>query len=95
MAKKKVVVSDVPDYRITITLGDKKLIGQGATAFDALKMIPKPDKIMAKGIVLVEHGNLHKTFLMPPVKLKRLFLSPHLQEIRVKQLTLGMKHATA
>lgn len=94
MAKKKAQPAATSEYTITVKLGDKTYKGQGSTALAALSNIPKPTKIMNKGIITVEHGNLRRELMFMPVRLKRLFYSsPNFQAIHAKQLGFGLNHA--
>lgn len=78
-------------YSITVQLGDKILKGEGDTVAEALIAIPRPEKIMEKGIVTIRQGNLKKELLMFPIRLKRLFYNKNFQVIQAKWLGAGLK----
>lgn len=78
-------------FEITLKLGDETYQSSGATVTDALSALTHPQKIMAKGILTVRQGDLSKTQLMMPVRLKRLFYNKYFQQIMAKNLALGMK----
>ena len=79
-------------FHISLTLGDKTYKGEGATALEALRSLPKPERIVAKGVLKVSKGNVSKTLLFMPTRLKRLFYSsPTFQAIHAKQLSFGVE----
>lgn len=91
MAKPKKVAKAVPAFSISLQLGDRKYEGSGATAHEALMAVPKPDKMMGKGVLTITHGTLKKQMMFFPQRLKRLFYSKNFQAIQAKQLALLMK----
>lgn len=78
-------------YIITLKLGEETFKGQGETVADALVSMPRPEKIMAKGILTISQGNLKREMLMFPQRLKRLFYNKHYQIIQAKWLGQGLK----
>lgn len=79
-------------YTISLKLGDKTLVGKGDTVLDALLALPKPDKIMAKGQLVISDGEKKKEQLLSPVKVKQLFYTSRaMAEVKAKQLGLGLK----
>jgi len=95
MAKpKKVSPKPAPQelYRIALNLGGDITEATGTTPLEALRALPKPEKIMTKASVTVSRGdNVHIQIYNIP-RLKRLFYSnPTMQEIQAKQLALSLK----
>ena len=78
------------EYSITIKAGDVVMVGTGATALEALQSIPRPAKIVSKGIVIIECGELKKEMVFPALKLRRIFY-PNAQPILIKWLAAGLK----
>lgn len=79
-------------YKITLTIGDKTVVGKGEAAVDALQALPHPGKLMAKGVLTITDGTRENTINMNPVHLKRLFYnSPGIQAVRAKQLMMGLQ----
>lgn len=76
---------------ITLQLGDQTYTSSGATVVDALTALPKPDKIMTKGVLTVSQGKASRKQLFMPVRLKRLFYNKYFQAIQAKNLALGLK----
>ena len=68
----KVEVAAVPQYSISLTLGDKTYFSTGATAAEAFKKLPVPAKIVGKGFFSMENGARKFTKLYMPAQLKRL-----------------------
>lgn len=94
MAKKKTSPTSAPTelYHISVQLGDKKYSGSGVTALEALQAIPRPPKLMNKGVITVKQGDRVRTQVMFPIRLKRLFYtSPTFQAIHAKSLSFGFK----
>ncbi len=79
------------EFAITVKMGNDVYSGTGETALEALASMPKPLKIMAKGVVLIEHEGKKKEILMFPLRLRRLFYNKLFQEIQVKWLVMGLK----
>lgn len=79
------------NFSVTITMGTDVYKGEGETALAALSVIPKPVKIMAKGVVRITDGEKVKEVLMYPLRLRRLFYNKLFQEIQLKSLCMGMK----
>lgn len=88
VSKKKL---ETKDFKITLTMGNNVYRGQGVTAFEALASMAKPEKIMSKGVVLVESEGKKKELIMMPLRLKRLFYNKIFQEIQAKWLGSGLK----
>lgn len=92
MAKKTTTKKPVTsEFSITLTIGKDIYQGTGKTALEALQSLPKPAKIMSKGVVRVENEGKFKEILMIPLRLRRLFYNKLFQEIQVKWLTSGLK----
>jgi hypothetical protein len=91
--KKARAVEDAPQvYKLTLVLGDKTYESTGSTVFEALRDLEKPEKIMHKGILTLEHDGKRTQQLLFPARLKRLFYSPTFQQIQAKQLeSVGLK----
>jgi len=89
--KKVVKKADKSQFSIKLTIGDKVYQGKGKTALDALVSIPKPLKIMNKGILELSDGTKKKEILMYPIRLKRLFYNKYYQTIQLKSLMMFMK----
>src|SRR4051812_1822957 len=88
----KPAASETPAFSITLQLGNNTVSGTGPTALEALQALPKPDKIMAKGIVTITHAGKRKVQSCLPGQLKRLFYSSkQFQAIHAKQLSQGLK----
>lgn len=78
-------------FEISLQLGDETYEAKGATIEEALKNLPRPDKIMTKGVLTVKHGNALRIEMMFPTRLKRLFYNKLFQQIQAKNLTIGLK----
>lgn len=92
MSKKSTTKKPVTsEFSITLTIGKDVYQGTGKTALEALQSLPKPAKIMGKGVVRVENEGKFKEILMIPLRLRRLFYNKIFQEIQVKWLTSGLK----
>jgi len=89
-SKNKVKVEERPVkkslYFLSLVLGDKTFTSEGETLFDALKEIPKPEKIMNKAVLTITKGDQKKELLYYPTRLKRLFYNKHFKEIQAKQI---------
>jgi hypothetical protein len=79
------------EFIVSLKLGDKTFEGTGKTALAALSAMPKPDKIVSKGILTISQGDAKRELLLWPIRLKRLFYSPTYQAIQAKYLTMGLK----
>ena len=62
---------------------------EGATALDAFKALPKPQKITNKGVLTISKGDKTKEMLLTVPRLKRLFF-PNFQKVIIKQLIYGL-----
>ena len=79
-------------FSLKVQIGDKTYTSTGESAFEALKGLPRPPKIMSKVLVTITSGKLKKERLYYPVQAKRLFFtSPNMQQIQAKLLEAGMK----
>ena len=78
----------VDQFSLSLQIGDKVFKGGGATMFDALSSIKKPDKIMGKGVMTITKGEQKKELLYYPIRLKRLFYNKTFQAIQAKQLSV-------
>ncbi len=83
-------VAEVSPFTIDIKLGTEQLHGEGDSVLAALQSIPKPIKIITKGIITVTNGELRTERLMQPIQLKRLFY-PIAQPLQAKYLVFGLK----
>lgn len=77
-------------YQVTIVHGKATFKGEGATLYEALKSIKRPEKIVTKTTVRVKHGDkkLEQTWM--PARAKRLFF-PLTQFFIAKQLELLLR----
>lgn len=87
MAKKSV---KKPVCKISLVMGDKTIKSSGETVLDALRALPKPIKIMHKGVMTVKMGGKKGEMLFVPSRLKRLFY-PQAQIFQAKYLELRLK----
>lgn len=79
-------------YKFTLQIGDKTFTSEGATIYDALVALKKPEKIMNKAVLRLEHDGKFTQQLFFPQRLKRLFYSPTFQVIHAKMLEqVGLK----
>lgn len=80
------------EYALTLKIGDMLFQGTGTTPQEALASLPKPLKLMHKGVVTVSNGTTSHEILMTPPRLKRLFYNSHgVQQVIAKQLFLGLE----
>lgn len=86
---KKVKVSE-KIYKISLSLGDRTIKAKGATAFEALKNLDKPLKIITKGVVTMTEGKRKMIQLFQPSRCKRMFY-PLAQVIFAKQFEYLLK----
>lgn len=92
--KKKKEVSDEvkPKFSITLTINSIVFKGEGETPLDALQAVPKPQKMMGKGVFFMTDGTRKtREVLMYPLRLRRLFYGKLSQELQLKSLCMGMK----
>ena len=87
----KEVIDTVLDkpFKFHLDLCGQIFEGTGATAFDALKAIPTPEKITTKGTLVITHGEKAKTLILLIPTIKRLFYH-NFQEVIIKQLVYGL-----
>lgn len=76
------------DFSITLKLGPDVYSGAGSTPFEALHSLPRPEKIMAKGVLTLKAGDKERVRPLTPVQAKRLFYigSTGVGQIIAKQL---------
>jgi len=60
-------------FSLSLALGDKTYKSKGATFLDALKELPKPEKIMSKAILTLSDGERSYGLDYLPLKTKRLY----------------------
>lgn len=77
-------------FSITLSVGKDIVTSSAITAFDALKALPKPTKIVGKGVVTISHNGKTFSRLFMPNELKRLFW-PMAQAVQAKQLEIAVK----
>ena len=89
---KKVIEPQSANFGISLQLGGKIFSGSGETPLDALVHLPRPNKLMNKGILTMTSGAKKKELLLMPVKLKRVFYnSSSLRPVIAKQLFAELK----
>lgn len=76
-------------YGLSLKLGDNVFKSSGETMIDALSALPKPGKILAKGVLTVRIGEESKDKLLMPLRVRRLFY-PNIQRVIAKQLEVGL-----
>ena len=79
-----------PTYTISLTFGDKTIMGIGATVLEALQAMPVPVKIVSKGLLKITNGVKKFEQSWQPSRLKRLF-QPLAQRVQAKQLSYLLK----
>lgn len=79
-----------PPFIFSLNLGGNILVGKGATALEALRAIPVPNKIMSKGVLTISQGDKKKEMLFMVPRLKRIFYH-NAQPILIKMLAMGLK----
>lgn len=93
MARPKKVKKEVeakPHFSISITIGKDVYTGSGETALEALRNMNRPQKIMQKGVVILESEGKKAEILYMPIRLKRM-LYPNSDVIIAKQLAYLVK----
>lgn len=75
-----------PSYKFTLELGDKIYTSEGDTILAALIALKRPDKIMNKAVLTLEHEGKKTQQLFFPSRLKRLFYAPTFQDVQAKML---------
>lgn len=88
--KVKVLAPEGDEFVITLKIGQEIYRGSGVTAMEALENLPKPQKILLKGIVTVEKGEKKREQIMYPVRLRRLFW-PIARYTQAKLLAFGFE----
>lgn len=78
-------------YSLTIKTNHDTYEGRGKTPVEALRSIPKPFKVMWRGVVTLTDGKKKVETLMYPTRLKRLFYNKMFQEIVMNKLCTLMK----
>lgn len=86
--KKKAVKE--PRCTVVVTINGKSYTGKGNTVLEALRSIPKPAKIMAKGTVKVSDGDKSNEIQLTTVRMKRLFY-PIAQPFLAKVFSYNLK----
>ena len=77
------------DFSITLTLGDTTVSGRGISMLEALQRLPKPAKMVSKGVVVLSNGTKTRTLVYTPFQVKRLFF-PIATKFIAKQFSYGM-----
>lgn len=78
-------------FSVSLTMGNDTYRGHGNTQYDALLSLKKPDKIMAKGILVTMHGDALRKTAVSPFQIKQLFFtSKPLLEVKAKQLFMNL-----
>ena len=80
----------VQEYVITLDLAGQKTVSSGSSVLEAFEKLEAPAKIMNKGTIKVQYGNLSKQLFMMPAQMRR-FLWPVARHINAKMLSTGMK----
>ena len=84
----KVIKNDV--FTLTLTIAGLCFVGRGTTVLEALLALPKPVKIMLKGVLTLTQGDKKKVLFLQPARIKRLFMP--LARFQVsKELLVGFK----
>lgn len=78
------------EYSISITFGTDIYSGTGNTALEALESMPRPIKIVSKGLINFTDGKKSAQMMWQPQRLKRLFY-PNARSFFAKQLSYLMK----
>ena len=90
-ATKTLKVKPSSKFSISLNLGGKTIASSGNTLLDALVALPKPQKIVGKGILTITNGDMRSEQMFWPIRLKRLFYNKSFQIIQAKQLGLFLK----
>jgi hypothetical protein len=77
-------------YVFSFNIGGIIFKGEGTTPLEALRAVPRPEKIMAKGVLTITHGEEKKEMLFMVPRLKRLFYF-NAQPILIKWIAQGLK----
>ena len=77
-------------YQVTIVHGAMTFKGEGATLYEALKSVKRPEKIVAKTVLRIKHGDKKFEQTWMPIRAKRLFF-PLTQFFLAKQLELLLR----
>lgn len=78
-------------YSLKIETVGKTYEAKGDTPLEALLSIPKPLKVMYRGIVTLSQGDKKVETIMWPVRLKRLFYNKLFQQVQMNKLCNLMK----
>lgn len=84
--------TDVPSavmYTLELFVADEVFTSSALTTLDALKKLPRPRKIVTKGLLVVHHGNNSKELFYMPMQLKRLYF-PLAQKVIAKMLAMNI-----
>lgn len=92
MAKKKVVnkKENKDEYTFTLKLGDSIFTSTDENPEEALKNLPKPIKIVQRGVLIVEQNGKSKERLMNIPEVKRLYY-PLSQKFLIKYLIRDLR----
>lgn len=75
---------------MSLKLGGEIYESSGETVADALVALPRPEKILGKGVLTIKSGKKTKEMLMFPRRLNRLFQKESLQRIQAKWLSMDL-----
>ena len=78
------------DFHLILDIGNQRSVGKGKTVLEALLSLPKPNKIMLKGVLTVKQGEKVKEVFLQPLRIKRLFF-PLARFQVAKELLVGLK----
>lgn len=83
------VIEPVIEYSIEVTLGNTTISNSAETMYEALKGLPRPEKIMNKGFITVRHGDKVKNLHFMPAAMKRIFY-PIAYSVNAKMLAMNL-----
>lgn len=92
MAKKKAVKKEENnnEYTFTLRIANDVFTSSDVDALTTLRNLPKPQKIVHRGVLLVEQNGKKKEIYLTVDKLKRLYY-PIAQKILIKHLVSHLK----
>lgn len=79
-----------PNCVITVKLGTETYKGSGDTLLEALQSLPRPVKIISRGLVTIEEGEKNVERMLMPMKMKRLWFKSA-QYLLAKQFSLLLR----
>ena len=86
------VVKEAPKgFTATLQHGTETFIGKGNTGEEAVNNIPRPVKIVTKGVITLTDGVKKNTKALFPLALKRLFVRVGGKSLLVKGIVDGLK----